>query len=55
MQGYSVVRVYLHPEAKVELAVAQISAGSNSVIRVLPPGITLDAPVEFVVSMDQES
>jgi len=40
VQGNSIVRVYFHPEAKVELAVAQITAASQSLIRILPPGIT---------------
>lgn len=39
MPGYSVVRIYFHPGAKIELAVAQISAQSQTILRVLPPGI----------------
>ncbi len=37
--GYSVTKVYFHPNVKIELAVAQLTAISNSITRVLPPGI----------------
>lgn len=37
--GYSVTKVYFHPNVKVELAVAQLGAIANSITRVLPPGI----------------
>ena len=37
--GYGVVRVYFHPNVRVELAVAQLNAIANSITRVLPPGI----------------
>ena len=40
VQGNSIVRVYFHPEAKVEMAVAQMSAGSQSILRIMPPGIS---------------
>jgi len=36
--GVSVARVFLQPNAKVELAVAQITALSQSILRPLPPG-----------------
>ncbi len=39
MAGFGVVRVFFHPNVKVELAVAQLTAIANSVTRVLPPGI----------------
>ena len=39
MPGYSVIRMYFHPNVKVELAVAQISAMSQSILRAMPPGI----------------
>lgn len=39
MVGYGVTRIYFHPTVKVELAVAQLTAVSNSLTRVLPPGI----------------
>jgi multidrug efflux pump subunit AcrB len=37
-QGVSVVRVYFQPDVKVELAVAQITAVVQTILRVLPPG-----------------
>jgi len=37
--GFGVVRVFFHPNVKVELAVAQLGAIANSITRVLPPGI----------------
>jgi multidrug efflux pump subunit AcrB len=39
MPGYGVARVYFHPQVKVELAVAQLTAIAASITRVLPPGI----------------
>jgi multidrug efflux pump subunit AcrB len=39
MTGYGVTRIYFHPGVKVELAVAQLTAISASITRVLPPGI----------------
>ncbi len=37
--GVAIIRVYFHPGAKVELAVAQIGAISQTILRRLPPGI----------------
>ncbi|MDX2269616.1 MAG: efflux RND transporter permease subunit [Bryobacter sp.] len=37
--GFSISRVYFHPGAKVELAVAQLTAIAGSISRVMPPGI----------------
>src|ERR1700755_2375630 len=37
-QGVSVIRVFFQPRAKVQLAVAQITAVVQTVLRVLPPG-----------------
>ena len=36
--GVSVIRVYFQPKVKVELAVAQITAIVQTILRVLPPG-----------------
>ncbi len=47
IQGASVIRVYFHPGAKVEMAIAQISALAGGVIRVLPPGITPPAILKY--------
>ncbi len=37
--GVSVVRVYFQPKVKVELALAQVTAISQTLLRALPPGI----------------
>ena len=37
-QGVSVIRVYFQPSVKVELAVSQITAVVQTILRVLPPG-----------------
>ncbi len=39
MPGYGVIRVFFFPSVKVELAVAQLTAISNTITRILPPGI----------------
>jgi len=37
--GISVIHVYFHPNVKIDMAVAQITAQSNSAVRGMPPGI----------------
>ena len=37
--GVSVIRVFFQPNAKVELALSQITAIVQTILRVLPPGI----------------
>src|SRR3984957_6123750 len=37
-QGVSVIRVYFQPTVKVELALSQITAIVQTILRVLPPG-----------------
>ena len=37
--GVSVIRVYFHPRAKAEMAMAQITAMAQSITRGMPPGI----------------
>ena len=37
--GASLVRLYFHPNVKIELAIAQITALSQGIIRAMPPGI----------------
>ncbi len=39
LPGYANIRVFFQPGAKIEAAVAQLTASSQSVTRVLPPGI----------------
>jgi multidrug efflux pump subunit AcrB len=40
MTGVSVIKIFFQPNAKIEAAVAQLTAVSQTVIRVMPPGIT---------------
>jgi multidrug efflux pump subunit AcrB len=37
--GFGVIRVYFHPNVKIDMAIAQMTAVGNSITRVLPPGI----------------
>src|SRR5579862_2254353 len=37
--GYAVVRVYFHPNVKVDMAVAQVTATMNTALRQMPPGM----------------
>jgi multidrug efflux pump subunit AcrB len=39
VNGTSVLRIFFHPDARIEAALAQISASTQSVLRVLPPGL----------------
>jgi multidrug efflux pump subunit AcrB len=48
--GVSVTRVYFQPNAKVELALAQITAISNAILRPLPPGITPPSIIKYDAS-----
>src|SRR5260370_1304803 len=48
--GVSVTRVYFQPNAKVELALAQITAISNTLLRALPPGITPPSIIKYDAS-----
>jgi len=50
LNGVSVIKVFFHPGAKIEAAVAQISAMSQSVLRIMPPGITAPFIVRYNVS-----
>ena len=40
LNGFGIIKIFFHPTAKVEAAVAQLGAQSQSVLRVLPPGLT---------------
>jgi multidrug efflux pump subunit AcrB len=37
--GYAVVRVYFHPNVKVDMAVAQVTATAQTALRQMPPGM----------------
>src|ERR1051325_8462455 len=48
--GVSVTRVYFQPNAKVEVALAQITALAQTLLRPLPPGITPPAIIKYDAS-----
>src|SRR5947208_1897457 len=48
--GVSVTRVYFQPGAKVELALAQMTAIAQTILRPLPPGITPPSIVKYDAS-----
>src|ERR1051325_3572672 len=48
--GVSVTRIYFQPNAKVELALAQITAVSQGILRPLPPGITPPSVIKYDAS-----
>ncbi|MDB5273974.1 MAG: AcrB/AcrD/AcrF family multidrug efflux protein [Chitinophagaceae bacterium] len=43
LKGISNIKIFFHPEAKVEAAVAQLAAISATLLRIMPPGMT--API----------
>ncbi len=48
--GVSVTRVYFQPTAKVELALAQITAISQTLLRTFPPGTTPPSVIKYDAS-----
>lgn len=50
MPGVSVIKVFFQPGAKVEGAVAQLTATSQSVLKLLPPGLTPPLIIQFNAS-----
>src|SRR5436190_11669251 len=39
MNGVGVIRIYFHPHARIEAAVAQVTATSQAILKIMPPGI----------------
>ena len=50
LRGISVVKIFMQPGAKVDLAVAQITAVSQSVLRQAPPGTTPPFIIQYNAS-----
>jgi multidrug efflux pump subunit AcrB len=48
--GVSVIRVYFQPKAKVELAIAQVTAIVQTILKVLPPGTLPPLVVKYDAS-----
>ena len=51
LSGMGVIKVFFHPNVKIDMAIAQITAISQSTLRALPPGIT----PPFVLSFNASS
>src|SRR5271170_2246813 len=45
--GVGVIRIYFQPGAKIEAAVAQVTATSQAILKVMPPGITPPYIVQY--------
>ncbi len=45
--GVSVIKIFFHPGAKIEGAIAQLTAQAQSIVRVLPPGIVPPDILQF--------
>src|SRR5438093_9112890 len=50
MYGVGVIKVFFHPNAKIEMAVAQITSISQSLLRTLPPGFTPPLIIRYSAS-----
>ncbi len=50
LNGIGVIRVYFHPGASVDAAVAQVTAVSQTILRVLPPGTTPPLVIRYSAS-----
>ena len=50
LNGVAIIKVFFHPGAKVEGAVAQVTAISQSITRILPPGIIPPNILQYNVS-----
>jgi multidrug efflux pump subunit AcrB len=45
--GVGVIRIYFYPNAKIEAAVAQVTATSQAILKVMPPGINPPYIVQY--------
>jgi CzcA family heavy metal efflux pump len=50
LNGISLIRIYFQPDAKVEMAIAQLSAIGGSITRILPPGIFPPSIIKYNAS-----
>jgi CzcA family heavy metal efflux pump len=50
LNGVSVTRIFFQPNAKVEMAIAQLNANSGGLTRILPPGIFPPSIVKYNAS-----
>ncbi len=45
--GVGLIRIYFYPGAKIEAAVAQVTATSQAILKIMPPGITPPYIVQY--------
>jgi len=50
VSGISIIKIFFQPGAKIEAAVAQVTAVSQTILRVLPPGTTPPFVLQFSAS-----
>ncbi len=50
LPGVAVIKVFFHPKARIDAAVAQLTAASQSVLKSLPTGITPPSVIRFNAS-----
>ncbi|MHB2019020.1 MAG: efflux RND transporter permease subunit, partial [Candidatus Xenobia bacterium] len=48
--GVGVLKIYFHPEAKIEACVAQVTSIMQTIIRIMPPGITPPLIIQYSAS-----
>jgi multidrug efflux pump subunit AcrB len=50
IQGVAVIKVFFQPGARIEAAVAQLTSVTQTILRVLPPGITPPLIIQYSAS-----
>ena len=50
LNGRSIVKVFFHPNVKIELAIAQVTASAQVVLRQMPPGTTPPSVITYSAS-----
>src|SRR5580658_10555083 len=48
--GVAVIRIFFQPNAKIDLAIAQVTAISQTILRALPPGVFPPAVIKYDAS-----
>ena len=47
LTGLSIIRLYFHPNARIDAAVSQLAAQSQSVVKLFPPGATAPSVIRY--------
>src|SRR5437016_10143987 len=47
LTGISVIRIYFHPNARIDAAVSQLAAQSQSTLKSMPPGTTPPSVIRY--------